>query len=157
MAITRRLRALLTGTVAAVSVVGLATTDLAFATASFTNTVVTCSITANAPVLTNNVTLTGSASITCKATTSTTVSVTVQVVELNGTTVNTMGNGYLTTQSTALSAGQSKTWTVTTPAKTCVNTDGAGKEDYFTIGTVVQGKSSAKEQVGKVDFYDCKA
>ena len=158
MTLTRRLRALLTGTVAAASVVGLATSELAFATASFSNSVVTCSITANLPSLTGNgITLTGSASITCRASTSTTVTVTVQVVEMNGAVVNTMNNVFYASATQPLTAGQSKTWTVTTLGKICINTDGTGKEDYYTVGTVVQSKSSAKEQVGKVDGWDCKA
>ena len=58
---------------------------------------------------------------------------------------------------TALSKGQTISWSIETPAKNCVNTDGAGFEDYQTVATVVQGKSSAKETVGKTDGWQCKA
>ncbi|MFZ9629233.1 MAG: hypothetical protein ACO3C1_07755 [Ilumatobacteraceae bacterium] len=161
MILTRRLRALLTTTVAAASVLGLATTDLAFATASFTNTSVSCSVTANQPALSSTgVTLTGSASVRCTANASTTITITVQVVEMNGSTVNTMNNAFFLSVSKSISKGQTITWgtdVLTTPAKNCVNTDGTGYEDYSTIATIVQGKSSAKETVGKVDGWQCRA
>jgi hypothetical protein len=158
MTFTRRLRALLTTSVAVASIVGLTTTDLAFASASFSNSTVSCTISANQPSLTNSgVTLTGSATVRCTAAASTTVTITVQVVEMNGSVTNTMGNAFFLSVSKSISKGQTISWSIETPAKNCVNTDGAGFEDYQTVATVVQGKSSAKETVGKTDGWQCKA
>ena len=79
---------------------------------------------------------------------------------MNGSTTNTMNNAFFLSVSRSISKGQTITWgaeVLTTPAKNCVDTDGTGAEDYFTTATVVQGKSSAKESVGKTDGWQCKA
>ena len=161
MTFTRRLRALLTTSVAVASIVGLTTTELAVASAQLSNSTVSCTISANQPSLTNSgVTLTGSATVRCTASASTTVTITVQVVEMNGSVTNTMGNAFFLSVSKSIAKGQTITWgteTLTTPAKNCVNTDGSGYEDYSTIAKVVQGKSSATDIAGKPDGWQCKA
>ena len=73
-----------------------------------------------------------------------------------------MSNAFFLTTTKTINKGQTITWNpesssggLTTPAKACVNTDGSGAEDYFTIATIVQGKSSAKDEVGKLDGWQC--
>ena len=117
---------------------------------------VTCTLTAVLPVLSSTKQLSGSANVSCTASAATNVTVTVQVVELDGSTVNVMGNAFFVTSSKSLARStKAVTWTVTTPAKACVNTDGIGKEDYATVALISAGGSTQSERLGKVDNWSC--
>lgn len=141
---------------AAVAAVIVFTPSSAFATVSLSTPAVRCSATANLPVLSKTKQLTGSASISCVASSATTVTVTVQVVELDGTVIDRMGNVFFVSAGRALTAStKAVTWTVTTAAKTCVSADGTGLEDYYTIVTISNGSTRAEETVGRIDAWNC--
>ena len=143
--------------VAVVAAVAVFTPSSAFATVSLRTTAVSCSASASTPApLSATKQLTGSANIQCTATTTTTVTVTVQVVELDGTKIDTMGNAFIVSETKTLTKlNGTVSWTVTTPAKTCVNADGTGLEDYYTVVRVTNGKTSATERVGRIDAWNC--
>lgn len=133
------------------------TPSSAFATVSLRTTAVSCSATANVPSpLSATKQLTGSANIQCTASTTTTVTVTVQVVELDGTKVDTMGNVFFVSETRTLTKlNGTVSWSLSTPARTCVNADGTGLEDYYTVVRVTNGKTSATERVGRIDAWNC--
>lgn len=128
----------------------------AHATVRLVTSAVSCNATANLPVLSKTKQLTGSASISCVAAASTTVTVVVRVVELDGNVVDSMGGIFVVSAGKALAKStKSVSWTVTTPAKACVNADGAGLEDYYTIVTISNGTSRAEEMIGRIDGWNC--
>lgn len=142
--------------VAVVAAVAVFTPSSAFATVSISTSAVRCSATASQPALSKTKQLTGAASISCTASTATTVTVTVQVVELDGTVIDRMGNAFFVSAGRALTAStKAVTWTVTTPAKTCVSADGTGLEDYYTIVSISNGSTRAEEMVGRIDGWNC--
>lgn len=141
---------------AAVAAVIVFTPSSAFAAVTITTPAVRCSATANLPVLSKTKQLTGSASISCVASTATTVTVTVQVVELDGTVVDRMGNVFFVSAGRALTAStKAVSWTVITPARACVSADGTGLEDYYTIVSISNGSTRAEEMVGRIDAWNC--
>jgi surface antigen len=147
----------LLGTAVAIGLLlGAADAAPAAATAQLRTSAVTCSITANQPVLSKTKQLTGSASVSCLATASTTVTVTVLVVELDGPVVDRMGGAFFATSTRSLvKSTKSVAWTVSTLAKACVNADGTGLEDYYTVVTITNGTATVGETVGRIDGWNC--
>ncbi|MFZ9629231.1 MAG: hypothetical protein ACO3C1_07745 [Ilumatobacteraceae bacterium] len=136
--------------------VGAVSSTPAGATVSIKNSSVSCSLTAVLPTLSSTKQLSGSANVSCTASANTSVTVTVQVVELDGSTVNTMGNAFFISSTKSLvKSTKAVSWTVTTAAKACVNTDGAGKEDYATVALISAGGSTQTERIGKTDNWSC--
>ena len=150
---TRRLASVMA---AAALVVGAAGPAPAAATVTITNPSVSCSLTSVLPALSKTKQLTGSAKVTCTAATTVSVTVAVQVVELDGAVVDTLGNLYIVSSAKALSRStKAVSWTVTTPARACPNADGAGLEDFYTVAIISAGGSRTSETIGKVDGWNC--
>lgn len=150
---TRRLASLV---VAAALAVGAGGAAPAAATVTITNPSVSCSLTAVLPALSKTKQLTGSARVSCTAATSVSVTVVVQVVELDGAVVDTLGNLYIVSSAKALTRStKAVSWTVTTPARTCPNADGTGLEDFYTVAIISAGGSRNTETIGRVDGWNC--
>jgi hypothetical protein len=141
---------------AAALLVGVAGTAPTAATVTITNPSVSCSLTAVLPALSKTKQLTGSARVSCTAATSVSVTVVVQVVELDGAVVDTLGNLYIVSSAKALTRStKAVSWTVTTPARACPNADGAGLEDFYTVAIISAGGSRNTETIGKIDGWSC--
>lgn len=151
-----RRRVGLRAALAAVAAVIVFTPASAFATVTLTTPAVRCSLTANLAVLSKTKQLTGSASVSCIASSATNVTVTVQVVELDGTVIDRMGNVFFVSSGRALTAStKAVAWTVTTPAKACVSADGTGLEDYYVIASISNGSARVEEMIGRIDGWNC--
>ena len=135
---------------------GAVSSTPAGATVNIRNSSVSCSLTAALPTLSKSKQLSGSANVSCVAAASINITVTVQVVELDGNVVDTMGGGFFISSSKPLvKSTKAVAWTVTPPAKACVNTDGAGNEDYATVALISAGGSTQSERVGATDAWSC--
>ena len=108
------------------------------------------------PVVSRTKQLTGSANVSCTAATSVNVTVTVQVVELDGPVVDTLGNlSFISSTRSLARSTRAVSWTVTTPARLCPSADGTGLEDFYTVAVISAGGSSRSETIGKVDGWNC--
>ena len=99
---------------------------------------ITCSITAANPTLTSTKQLTGNASISCTkastvAATSVTVSYVITVVEMDGTTEQTLSTSFQKSLSASITFG--KATAITTYTLACPSTE-AGNEEYATKARV---------------------
>lgn len=139
---------------------GVVPSSPAAAAVTIRNSSISCSLTARLPVLSKTKQLTGSATVSCLASTSVNVQVVVRVVELDGAVVDPMGNIFVTSVTRSLTRStKSVSWTVTTPAKACVNADGTGSgaalEDYYTVAVISAAGMTNGEQIGRIDYWNC--
>ena len=125
------------------------------ATVSLKNSVLTCSVTSALPAVDSTKQLSGAGSVDCTASMATGVTVTVQVVELDGTIIDQLGGTFFTSSSKALTKGLKTTWKVTTPVATCPNADPEGREDFYTVATISGGGQTVSERLGKLDYWSC--
>lgn len=125
------------------------------ATVSLKTTAVTCSITAALPTVSTTKQLSGTSSVSCTASTATSVTVTVQVIELDGTLIDQLGGQFLASSSKALAGGQKASWKVGTPVGPCPNADPDGREDFYTVATISGGGKTVFERIGKLDNWSC--
>ncbi|MFZ9629232.1 MAG: hypothetical protein ACO3C1_07750 [Ilumatobacteraceae bacterium] len=125
------------------------------ATVSLKNSVLTCSVTSALPSVNTTKQLGGYSTVDCTASMSTSVTVTVQVVELDGTIIDQLGGAFFTSSSKALTKGLKTSWKVNTPVATCPNADPEGKEDFYTVATISGGGQTVSERLGKLDYWSC--
>lgn len=125
------------------------------ATVSLKNSVVTCTVTSALPALTTTKQLNGAGTVDCTAAMATSVTITVQVVELDGTIIDQLGGVFFTSSSKALTKGLKTSWKVSTPVASCPNADPEGKEDFYTVATISGGGQTVSERLGKVDYWSC--